>query len=450
MIRKYLSTSGLYKLLNSSFEQVEDHRSKNINYELKDVLSAGLALFTFKYSSLASFLESASDIQIGSNIKSLFKIKNIPSDTQFRDILDPLDYEQLRKPYDEILREMQRGRELEKFTVLGGLYPISLDGTEYFSSSKVQCPCCLKKKLKGKDDEYIYHHQMLGAAITHPDYKQVIPLFPEPIKNSDGDKKNDCERNSSKRWLKNFRSHHSKMRALIIEDSLASNAPHIEALNKYDCRYILGAKEDDHKYLFEQFKLNSKNNLTGHHEVILYTGEKIKKKTTRTYEYINQLELNHQSDLKVNMMLFKEKVEYIGKPPKNKKSIISDKKWSWVTDIKITDKNQTMIVRTAKRRWAIENETFKTLKNTTNYNIEHSYGHGTQNLAINFALLCILAFLTDQIQEIVSSTFKGVLEKLKTKKRMWNMMRSAIEWINFTCWEQFHDILNERFSRDTS
>ena len=110
-------------------------------------------------------------------------------------------------------------------------------------------------------------------------------------------------------------------------------------------------------------------------------------------------------------MLFKEKIEYVGTPPKNKKQIISEKKWSWITDIKITDKNETMIVRTAKRRWAIENETFKTLKSTTNYNIEHSYGHGTQNLSINFALLCILAFLTDQVQEIVSPTFKGVLEK---------------------------------------
>ncbi|MCK5883468.1 MAG: hypothetical protein KAG61_07250, partial [Bacteriovoracaceae bacterium] len=287
MIRKHLSTSGIYQLLNKSFERVEDHRNKNINYKIQDVLSAGLALFTFKYSSLSSFLEATSDMQIGSNIKDLFKIKNIPSDTQFRDILDPLNYEQLRRPFDEILREMQRGRELEKFTVLGGLYPISLDGTGYYSSSKVRCPCCLKKKIKGKDDEFIYHHQMLGAAITHPDHKQVIPLFPEPIKNGDGEKKNDCERNSSKRWLKNFRSHHSKMRALIIEDSLASNAPHIEALNQYDCRYILGAKEDDHKYLFEQFEINSKNDLTGKHEATIYTGEKVRKKTTRTYEYIN-------------------------------------------------------------------------------------------------------------------------------------------------------------------
>ena len=36
---------------------------------------------------------------------------------------------------------------------------------------------------------------MLGAAIAHPDLKEVIPICPEPIMKEDGVKKNDCERN---------------------------------------------------------------------------------------------------------------------------------------------------------------------------------------------------------------------------------------------------------------
>jgi len=42
---------------------------------------------------------------------------------------------------------------------------------------------------------------MLGAAIVHPDHKEVIPLAPEPIIKQDGQSKNDCERNAGKRFF---------------------------------------------------------------------------------------------------------------------------------------------------------------------------------------------------------------------------------------------------------
>lgn len=451
MIRKVLSSSGLFCLISQCFKKIEEHRREsNIIYPLKDVLSAGLALFSFKYRSLDKFLKELNDKQIGQNIKNLFKIGKIPGDTQFRDILDPLPPEELRGAYDAILRELQRGKKLQEFTVLGELYPISLDGTGYFSSSNSKCPSCLKKKIKKGSDDFIYHHQMLGAAITHPDYKQVIPLFPEPINNTDGESKNDCERNASKRWIKNFRRHHPKMPVIIIEDSLASNAPHIEVLQKYNCRYLLGTKEKDHKYLYEQFSINSKNNLTQVINEISYTGEKVKKKITRQYEFINDLELNlSNTHIKTNLIIFKEKIEYLD-PPKGKKNIISEKKFSWITDIKLTTKNAARIVQIGRRRWAIENETFQTLKKTTEYNIEHNYGHGKQFLVTNFAILCILAFLIDQVQELVSGTFKEVLSIVKVKNRMWELMRSAITWLHISDWENYFGVLAKRMLQNTS
>jgi hypothetical protein len=38
---------------------------------------------------------------------------------------------------------------------------------------------------------------------------------------------------------------------IVVEDGLASNAPHIRLLKELDLRFILGAKPDDHKFLFE-------------------------------------------------------------------------------------------------------------------------------------------------------------------------------------------------------
>jgi len=43
--------------------------------------------------------------------------------------------------------------------------------------------------------------------------------------------------------------------------------------------------------------------------------------------------------------------------------VIELEHFSWVTDITISDENLMMLMRGARARWKIENETFNTLKN---------------------------------------------------------------------------------------
>src|SRR5712664_1212968 len=96
-----------------------------------------------------------------------------------------------------------------------------------------------------------YYHQMLGAALIHPDFREVIPLMPEPIIKQDGTEKNDCERNAAKRFIAKLRQDHPHLQCIVTEDGLRSNAPHIETLHDSGFHSILGVKEGDHAYLFE-------------------------------------------------------------------------------------------------------------------------------------------------------------------------------------------------------
>src|SRR4029434_4465132 len=96
-----------------------------------------------------------------------------------------------------------------------------------------------------------YYHQMLGAALVHPEQRAVIPLMPEPIVKQDGTGKNDGERNAAKRFIAKLRKDHPHLKFIVTEDSLSSNAPHIETLHAYGLHYILGVKEGDHAYLFQ-------------------------------------------------------------------------------------------------------------------------------------------------------------------------------------------------------
>ena len=135
-------------------------------------------------------------------------------------------------------------------TFLDGHYLLALDGTEYFSSKTIHCASCLHRVHR--NGSITYAHQMLGAAIIHPDQRAVIPLMPEPIVNHDGTDKNDCERNAAKRFVAKLRQDHPHLKFIVTEDSLSSNAPHIETLHAHGLHYILGVKEGDHAYLFQQ------------------------------------------------------------------------------------------------------------------------------------------------------------------------------------------------------
>ncbi len=121
--------------------------------------------------------------------------------------------------------QLQRGKGLEGFAYLDGHYLLSLDGTGYFSSSTIHCPQCGEKHHR--NGTITYYHQMLGAVLVHPDRSEVFPLAPEPILKRDGARKNDCERDAAKRLLTDLRREHPHLKLIVIEDGLASNAPHI-------------------------------------------------------------------------------------------------------------------------------------------------------------------------------------------------------------------------------
>ena len=69
---------------------------------------------------------------------------------------------------------------------------------------------------------------MRGAARIHPDKRAGIPLMPEPIVKPDGATKHDCERNAAQRFLAKCRQDDPDRKGMVTEDSLSSNAPHIE------------------------------------------------------------------------------------------------------------------------------------------------------------------------------------------------------------------------------
>ena len=400
-LRQHLHFDSLVGQVRDRFEQIPDGR-RNPEFSLSDTLMAGLAMFLLKDRSLLAFCRRCVD----HNLRSVFGLKAIPSDTQMREILDEVDPLSLRPVFKDIFRQLQRAKVLEDYVFLEGSYLVCLDGVEYHCSKKVHCEHCMKREHS--NGETSYYHQMLGAVIVHPDFPEVIPLAPEPIQRCDGQKKNDCERNAGERWLGHFREDHTRLSIIVLEDGLGSNAPHIQDLIAANCHFILVAKPGDHGHLLEQLVARCEAG-----EVETCDRLDAQTQSQHHYTFTNGLGLN-----KANPKVLVNVLQYVQTDADG-----TSHEWTWVTDLKLTAKNVAEVARGARARWRIENETFNTLKNH-NYHFEHNYGHGKKNLSTVFALLMMMAFLIDQVQQKSNSLFRMAWEKKGPKCALWESVRN--------------------------
>jgi hypothetical protein len=419
--RKHLNADALFKDLHKDFSRVSDCREDDVHISMADALMSGFAMFSLKDPSLLAF-----DDRRGTdgNLRNIYHIEVAPSDTQMRTILDEANPDEIRIPFKNIFRVMQRGKVLEPMVFFERCYLLSLDGTGYFSSKKIFSDSCLKK-VKKKTGEITYHQQMLGAAIVHPDFKEVIPLAPEFIIKQDGQSKNDCERNAAKRFFRKLRKDHPHLPLIITEDALSSNAPHIKEAEKYNLHYILGVKKGDHPFLFRKVEEAQKNGETTQFDLV----DKNDPQKIHRFLFLNQVPLNASNqDLLINFL------EYWEITPKKTQH------FSWITDFTITKGNAYELMRGGRARWKVENETFNTLKNQ-GYHFGHNYGLGKKNLSVVFVMLMMLAFLVDQTQQISCPLFRRVWHKLRSKRELWDRMRSLFRDFAFKSMRMLYEAL---------
>ena len=407
-VRKDLSADSLINMVRNNFKQISDYRKGKTTISLCDALMSAFAMFSLKDPSLLAFDERRREE--GHNLKKIFGIEQIPCDSQMREIVDNVQPEFIRPAFLSSFRRLQRGKALESMVFMDGCYLLALDGTGFFSSEKLSSDACMEKVSK-KTGKKTYYIQALAACLVHPDHKEVIPFCPEIIQKQDGETKNDCERNAAKRFLGKFRKDHPHLKVITIEDGLSSNAPHIEALKAHDMHFILGAKPGDHEFLFKYIDQKVDDGTAVEFSLVDEKNPKIE----HYFRFINEAPLNGSNrDLLVNYLEYWE--------TKDDKL----KHFSWVTDITITLENAYQLMRGARTRWKVENETFNTLKNQ-GYHFEHNYGLGSKYLSTNFILLMMLAFLVDQTQQLCCTLFQSVWKKLGSKRSLWEQMRGMFQ-----------------------
>jgi hypothetical protein len=75
------------------------------------------------------------------------------------------------------------------------------------------------------------------------------------------------------------------------------------------------------------------------------------------------------------------------------------------------------------------------------YQFDHNFGHGKNHLSVVFALIMMLAFLVDQIQQLACRLFQAVWEEEGSKKRLWEHIRSLFYCLPFESMEDIYRAL---------
>lgn len=425
MANKTFSFEDMIESLRKAIGRFPDKREgKNSRYEIMD---AGIGAFSVFFTQCPSFLEHQRMMQEGqgiSNARTLFGIKDIPSDNHIRKLLDEVTSEYLYPVFTDCFNALYESGHLKKYRVAFGednfQLLLALDGTWYFSSSKLHCSNCSTKTHKSKTT---YYHGMINPAVVAPGNNKVVALEPEFIVSQDGTDKQDCENKAAKRWLTKHGKRYSPHNITILGDDLYCHQPMVNELLKAGFSFILVCKPDSHSTLYEWLK-----GITEEKTVRKWTG-----KYTHIYYYrwAPQVPLKDGDDgLTVNwceLTIIREE--------DNKKLF----KNAFATNHAITEDNVEAIVAAGRARWKTENENINTLK-TKGYNLEHNYGHGEKHLSSLLATMNILAFLFHTMQEFMNRKYRLLRAKLSRRDTLFNDIRAIVKyWCmrNWDCLLQF-------------
>jgi len=420
------SFKNLFIGFSETVNRIPDFRTlkKKIKYTVEEIYGSAFAMMYFQDPSLNHFQKRMKEVMNQSNLGTLFKVDNIPKQKRMRTFIDRIEPKYLYPAFPDIIRRLDKAKLLNQFQFKGG-YLCPIDGTQFFHTKceGTGCKHCLTKNHR--NGTVSHSHSVVVPMIVHPDKKQVLPLISEEIRNEDGKKKQDCEINASKRLIPKLKEYYPDYRLIIIGDGLYAKQTLIDLITENGYDFMLVVSPDYNKGFLEEVERRREAGRIRSIEIN-------KKGKVYCYEWSSGIAFKKTGET--------SDANYIGLTITDSKTGVITYKNTWVTNLELIEEDIVDLVAAARSRWKVENEGFNILKNH-DYELEHNYGHGTENLAFNFFQLTLLAHLYHQAHELGDKQYQQLREKKETKKNFWDSIRAAIRNILFIKWEDLIEYL---------
>ena len=409
--------------LRACFARMPDpRRGSNRRYAMADVGMAALSVFLMQSPSFLAHQRALAEGRARSNAHTLFGLDRVPCDNHVRQMLDGVPAAHFDEQFHGLVEDLDAHGALAPMRRLGGHVLVALDGTEFFRSRSIHCGnCSTRRRSDGGTEHY---HQMLAANLVAPGQGLTLPLPPEFVTPRDGTDKQDCERQAAKRWLQQHGSRCAGLRPVYLGDDLYACQPVCQAMLDAGGDFLLTAKPGSHKTLYEY--------LDGIRlPTLRRTAGRGAKRRIHRYRWMTGLPVRDGDDaLRVNWL------EVASARPDGTVTY----RGAFVTSLPVDRGNVAELADCARARWKIENETFNVLKQH-GYHLEHNFGHGKDTLAAVLVVLNLLAFGLHAACELAEDLWRQARERLGTRRRLFEHLRTVTEYQVFPSWTALMDLL---------
>jgi hypothetical protein len=414
--------ASLIGLIRAAFDDLPDGRrpSNATKYEVAD---AALSAFAVFFSQSPSFLDWQTRMELAqgkNNAESLFGVHQIPSVTQVRNLLDPVAPATLFPVMSAISDLLFERGHLSAYRSIGGTFLVALDGTDFFSSQNISCPCCSSAKLANGATQY--RHIAVTPVIVAPGCEHAIALPPQFVEPQDGHAKQDCELAAAKRWLDRWGAHYAARGMTMLGDDLYCHQPFCQRIVALGAHFLFTCKPESHATTYEWVdELRRMEQL----QTVTVARRSGTKKFTDTYRYAADLPLRNGADaLLVNWC------ELVTTDADGKATY----RCAWATSHRIDAGNVVALAAAGRARWKIENENNNTLK-TKGYHFEHNFGHGKQHLSNLLATMILMAFLLHTALDLLDVRYRAVRAALPSRRTFFEHVRALLHYLPFDNWD---------------
>lgn len=328
------------------------------------------------------------------DLETLEELPHYDTINDFLSRLDPTEIECIRA---YMIKALLQKRCLEQYRVNGKYWGVIVDGTGLFCFDEKHCDHCLRREHTDPETgekKTIYMHHVLEAKLVVGDI--VLSIGSEFIENESEDvSKQDCELKAFYRLAEKLKNTYRRLPICILGDSLYACEGVFRCCDQYRWKYMLRFKEGRIKSIATEFQ----------------TLKELEQSDPSTNLFwVNDIAYQQRT---VNMLEYAEGTEGSGK------------RYTFLTNIRITERNAKRLLGVGRSRWKIENEGFNHQKNIR-YHIEHANSHHYTAMKNHYLLTQIAdilmqlyengTMLLKEIRKTAKEISSNLLEAIRTRR----------------------------------
>ncbi|MCP4665447.1 MAG: transposase family protein [Deltaproteobacteria bacterium] len=424
---------GLFKTLTHFFPEffeqlrkLEDCREKS-DYELVEILMAGIAMFLFHQGSRNAFNNTREEEEFAANYRELFRLR-LPHLDTVHNVMCKLSGKALEHIKCWMLRTLLEKKVLHKQRLMGKWFVVAVDGTGVVSFKEKHCEQCLHRT--SKNGKTIYFHNVLEAKLITPS-GFAISLVTEWIVNPDEYHKQDCERKAFKRLATQLKELCPRLPICIVADGLYPYQGFFDTCHANNWKYIVTLKDGNLPTVWEEVRALHVLTPEQHSHDRFIQGNK---SIEQAFRWVNGI------DYKGHSLNWVECVETVTNTKSEKQTCTH---FVHVTNLEeTTSGNVSMISRAGRLRFKIENEGFNVQKNH-GYAMQHKYARVSWLAAKNYYQCLQIGHLINQLL-VLSSDFQSLAQGKVTRQHLWQAM---LAFLMYRCLERstLDNLLQHRF-----